>query len=75
MIAANPPLLHGSRVVTHSPMSNTRTTNILLVLVLAAMLGGFFLYTASENRAAVRAGDYSRCWSEDCKREISYTRF
>ncbi len=43
-----------------SGWSGHSTTNLLL----AGMgLVGFYLYTESENRAAIRTGDWDRCWS------------
>lgn len=41
---------------------NPSTTNLLLAVIIGMGGFGFYLYTESENREAVRAADMSRCW-------------
>ena len=36
--------------------------NFIIIAILFAIFSAFYLYTESENRAAISSGDPGRCW-------------
>ncbi|CAN5470527.1 hypothetical protein BH10PSE14_BH10PSE14_27460 [soil metagenome] len=55
----------------HAPRGGTL---IIILLLLVIIIGGGKMYLASEERAAVRTGDDSRCWFTECLRTVANDR-
>ena len=48
----------------------TRVSSTNLILVGMGLVA-FYFYTESENRAAIRTGDWDRCWGSQCHSQIA----
>lgn len=67
-------LIFGKRKPPRAPrpeMTRDQQTSLILSAIIVVAAVALKFYADSENRQAIRTLDYSRCWTEDCKRAIS----